>query len=143
VGAQYCQPSDIAAVGVNPVSLTNVSAGAQQNACVTASGVVDSYLRGRYSQVDVPPYATSWGPEITLAAARIAAEILMTVRGYRPDLAADENIKNNAHESRKWLGQVQRQAAHPSITFQAGSPPQDYLPQVATGSRRGWGNRAY
>lgn len=146
MGTQYCQPSDLTAVGINPLALINVSNAEQVAACIAASTKADSYLRGRY-----PLPLLSFDQDIVLHTAYIAVYLLMSARGYNPSAGADDLIRERYFEAigypdrpgSGWFPGVQRQAIHPNVTFSNPNPPNFSLPAVRTGGPtaapvRGW-----
>ena len=110
----------------------------------TASQIVDSYFRGRYSL----PLA-SWDAATTEATCKIAAYNLLATRGYNPAAGADPNIRDRWVDAIEWLRRVQKQQAHPNVVSLSPNEPSATQPMVlsssvvnvatgATASRRGW-----
>jgi phage gp36-like protein len=140
----YASLADLTLYGCPATSLGALSTDQQNAALSSASEVVDSYLRGRFS---LP--LTAWGVDITEATCRIAAYNLMNIRGYNPASAADVNLLDRYTAAISWLRDVQRQAAHPNVTPQQAATPDWVQPFVystsvvdvstgATAARRGW-----
>lgn len=146
MGSQYCTPTDLTTVGINPLALQGISNTELVAACVAASEKADSYLRGRY-----PLPLLTWGADITLHTAYIAVYLLLSARGYNPSAGADNLIRERYYEAvgypdrpgSGWFPGIQRQAIHPDVTFSNPNPPNFSLPQVRTGGPsaapiRGW-----
>lgn len=135
MGSQYCFPPDLTTTGVNPTALQNLLLAQQNAACIQASEIADSYMRGRYQ---LPLLA--WGTDLTYRVAIIAVYLLLQARGMNPAAGADDRIRLNYEDSIRWLEGVQRQSVHPNVTPsvpQPGDPVHD-LPQVHTQPMRGW-----
>jgi phage gp36-like protein len=135
MGSQYCQPSDLVNLGINPLAFTDVTTAEQTAACIAASARADSYLNGRYT---LPLLA--WGQDITMMTAYIAVYIVMGARGYSPGSGADAIIESRYLEAIKWFEGIQRQSVHPIVTpsvLEPGDAVHD-LPQVQTSPQRGW-----
>jgi len=137
----YITPADLTTYGLNAVSLVNVSPAQQQAACVAASDVADSYMRGRFP---VDTIATSWGTDIRMYVSYIAVWMLLQARGIKP---GDGNLEKNyydavgnpgAPEGDGWFPGIQRQRVHPNIVFPTPPSPTFQLPQVASCHPRGW-----
>lgn len=127
--SSYASLNDLTTYGLPATALGALSSTVQQNALDEASSMIDSYLRGRY----VLPLV-AWGTEITQAACRIGAYNLLSVRGYNPAAGADVNIRDRYMDTVTWLGQVQRQAAHPNVTPSADPSNSMQQPQVVSSS---------
>lgn len=133
----YCAPADISTYAVNAVALTNVSMPDQQAACVAASAECDALgFRDRYP-VDSQVF-TNCGQDVVMHAARIAGEIVMSKRGYRPQGNSDDVIRTNAALAREWLAGVRRNRVTPSLMFVMPAGPAYQIPQVSTGCPRGF-----
>lgn len=135
MGSLYCQVSDLTTIGINPVSLQDVTLAEQQAAIVAASAQIDDHIGGRYQ---LPLLA--WPMSFTLNCAKLAVYIILSVRGYNPDSGADPLWKIDGEKAIEWAKGIQRQAIHPQVTPSAPSPgnPTYDLPQVQTMPQRGW-----
>lgn len=146
MASQYCTPSDLIAVGINPLALQGISNAQQVAACIAASEKADSYLRGRY-----PLPLLTFGQDVVMHTAFIAVYLLLGQRGYNPSAGADNLIRERYYEAvgypdrpgSGWFPGVQRQAIHPDVTFATPNPPNFSLPSVRTGGpsaapQRGW-----
>jgi phage gp36-like protein len=133
--SQYAQPADLATYGINPIALQHVDLTAQNNALVAASERMDSYFNGRYALPLLPPFDIS----IVMNCSYIAAYILMSVRGFRPEQGADDLLRMNFQDAIKWCEGVQRQAIHPNVMQSTSPLPNTFvLPQVQSAVPRGW-----
>lgn len=134
MGSQYCAPPDLLNA-INPFALQDVTPAAQLQACLDASEIADSYLRGRYA---LP--LSQWGSDLVRNTARVAVYLLLSARGYAPDDGADTHWTKDYEMSLTWFRDIQRQNVHPDITpavAQPGDPVHD-LPQVISQPQRGW-----
>ena len=106
----YCDREQLARYGLPPKALSRFTTEEQDRGLEAASGVVDSYLRARYT---LP--IQRWGLELTRCVAAIAAYDLMTSRGYDPNLAADEQLRLRYEDSLAWLRMVRKNEVDPGI----------------------------
>lgn len=107
----YCDREQLARYGLPPKALSRFTTEEQDRGLEAASGVVDSYLRARYT---LP--IQRWGLELTRCVASIAAYDLMTSKGYDPNLAADEQLRLRYEDSLNWLKMVRKNEVDPGIT---------------------------
>jgi phage gp36-like protein len=135
VGTLYCNVVDLTTIGINPVSLQDVSLQDQQNAIVSASAMIDDRIAGRY-QLPLIAFPDSF----RYHCAKIAVYICLSARGYSPDAGADPLWKQDYEKAIEWANGIQRQAIHPQVTPTAPSPGNAVydLPQVSTSPQRGW-----
>jgi phage gp36-like protein len=135
VGSLYCSVGDLTTIGINPVSLQDVSLQDQNNAIVAASAMIDDRIAGRYQ---LPLLA--WPSSFTYHCAKIAVYICLSARGYSPDAGADPLWKQDYEKAIEWANGIQRQAIHPQVTPSSPSPGNATydLPQVQTSVSRGW-----
>ena len=134
MGSQYCQTSDLQNA-INPFALQDVTEPQQLQACLDASEIADSYMRGRYT---LP--LSQWGSDLVRNTARVAVYLLLSARGYQPDAGADSHWMRDYELSLQWFRDIQRQNVHPDVTpavTQPGDPIHD-LPQVISQPQRGW-----
>lgn len=145
------QPGDLTNLGLQGAALGNLTQ-AQINAELqAASDLADSYFRARWGTAAVP--LAKWDSTVTLAVAKIGALYVLRVRGFDPRSTADQRFQKAHDEAIAWLGQVQRQQAHPGVTLAnegTANPPgrlqQPFLvsssvTDLASGARkpnRGW-----
>jgi phage gp36-like protein len=135
VGSLYCAVADLTTIGINPISLQDVSLAAQQEAIVTASAMIDDHIAGRYQ---LPLLA--WPDSFKYHTAKLAVYVILSARGYSPDAGADPLWKVDGEKAIEWAKGIQRQAIHPQVTPSAPSPGNATydLPQVQTSPQRGW-----
>lgn len=140
--SQYIVPSDLTLYAINSFAIQQIPQTDQVNACIAASEVADSYLRGRY-----PLPLLAWGADIKMHVAYIAVYYLMSARGFNPNQSGgDEIIKDRYYESvgypdkpgSGWFPMVQRQAIHPDVTVSTPTIPKYQFPAITTGRARGW-----
>ena len=132
----YCTPADLIATGINPFALQDVLDYQQTAACLTASELADSYLRGRYA---LP--LSQWGYDLRFRTAQVAVYIVLKTRGRNPEAGADEQWRLDYEDAIHWFEGIQRQNTHPDVTpaVQPGQDPTHDLPQVLSQAPRQWG----
>jgi hypothetical protein len=136
---QYCPPA-----------VLSLATGAQQDqACLDATEVADSYIRGRFQ---LP--LLEWGNDVTRNTAAIAIYLLLDGPiGWATMAGSDRNIRaayaraiggpdpdNAAYVHPGWFPGIQRQNIQPNVTpsIPVGSDPGHDAPQVASDPPRGW-----
>jgi phage gp36-like protein len=133
MGTLYVQPSQLTTYGLSPFAIQNVSQDEQMAACVAASSTADTFFRGRY-----PLPFTTFDIDITMRVAHVAIWLLLSNRGRNPEAQYDDQINERYKEAMEWFGMVQRQAAHPNVTFAAPTAPAYSMPAVISKCPRGW-----
>ena len=142
--SQYCQPSDVTTYALPATAIpASITTGDINQACISASGEADSYMRARYSLPlgqNYPqggPY-TTYDPTLVRHTAYIAAFILMSFRGFTPMDGSDQMIRENYYKAVGWpvrpgsgyFPGIERQNIHPDVVQAGVTPPQYNLPQV-------------
>lgn len=117
--SQYATTTDLQTFGLPAAALTPVSTPDQNNALIAASALADSYLGQRFR---LP--LSSWGTDITKAAAEIAAYLVMKKRGWSPGAADAEQIREAYDDALKWLRDVGQGKATPFGVVETGTGPQ-------------------
>lgn len=144
-GTPYVLYTELAQYG-NATMLNLATVPQQQQACLDATGELDSYFRGRYA---LPLLA--WGTDVKKFTAYIAIKNIAELVGYAPQASSDSNIRSQYYQVVGWPDRpgtgwgpgVQRQAIHPDVTpsvAQPGDAVHD-VPQVFTSQQRGWNQR--
>ena len=135
MGTLYCQLSDLTTIGINSVSLEDVSDTEQQAAIVSASAMIDDHIAGRY-----PLPLLAFPPSFTLHCAKIAVYICLSARGYNPDAGTDPLWVKDYEKAIAWCRGIQRQEVHPTVQVSQPSPGNATfdLPQVQSSPRRGY-----
>jgi hypothetical protein len=133
-----------------PQSVLNLATvGQQQQACLDATEIADSYIRGRYQ---LPLLA--WGNDVTRYTAAIAIYLLLDGPiGWAAMAGSDRNIRANyaravggpdpdnpGYVHPGWFPGIQRQNIQPDVTPSStpGADPLHDAPQVASDPPRGW-----
>jgi phage gp36-like protein len=98
---RYATEADLALYAINEEALRGIDPAQIDAALEAASREADDPLSAQYA---LPLMAI--GTSLRVNVARIAAHILFSTIGYNPQAGADELIKSNAADARKWLGQV-------------------------------------
>ena len=132
--SRYVLVSEIATYGGNTDAIASISSGDQQSALDTASGIADSYLRGRYRL----PLQTWDDAALKTAVVAIAFSNMMRTRGFNPQAGTDTNIIDARLEAIAWLVRVEKQEVHPNVTPAADQSPGYDAPRVLTTPKRGW-----
>lgn len=130
-------------MGIPATALGTLTPAQIQAALDVASGIVDSYLRGRYL---LPLQA--WGKEITKATCLVAAFDVIDIRGRNSAAGADPALFEHYMITVEWLRGIQRRAVHPNVTPAFDPAPAYEQPMVITrsvinaaggvGTNRGW-----
>lgn len=97
----YPTEAEFAALGL-PAAALDGFAGSVTDHLDSASGIIDSHLRGRY----VLPLSQPYPPEIVQTACKIAAESLISIRGFDPEDGRNRNIRLRYDDAMAWLKQV-------------------------------------
>lgn len=133
----YATTTDLARFGLPSGALTGVSSTTQEAALDAASALADSYLRSRYT---VP--LTSYGVDLTQQVCALAAETLLTTRGFDPSRANGDAIVLRADNARAWLRDVSAGRASVSGGNTTAAATQiaraSSAPSTASSSERGW-----
>ena len=143
----YAAPTDVFNIAIPQQAVAQLTAAQQNQCCQAASDTCDDHFRGRWGYDAVP--LLQWDQSVTLASARIAAFLMVNVRGYRGDASADKLFKTFYDIAMDWLGAVQRQQSHPLVTLANNMSVGGAQPIVtsfsvvdlstgATASSRGW-----
>ena len=137
----YATIEDLRRYGLPETATVGVPDATLEAELEAASSTADAYLRGRFN---LP--LLSWGTDITMRVAHIAAYNIMRNRGFAPEAGSDVTIKEAYYEAvgfpdrpgSGWFPAVQRQAIHPDVTETATGADAHPFPQIRTASRRGW-----
>jgi phage gp36-like protein len=142
----YATQTDLTRIGLPSNALLTLDAEQIAAALQNASDRADAYLRARYGNTSVP--LAKWDSTITEAVSKIAAYELMNLRGHKPGGPDWELWRSRQQEALEYLGQIQRQQAHPLVTLAGGAqaPQQPNLTSTsvvdlssgATSPTRGW-----
>lgn len=133
---RYADTTDLTRLGLPATALTGVASEAQEEALDAASAEADSYMRARY----VVPF-TAWGTDLRQCVCALAAETILTARGYNPAAGRDDVISARAARWRTWLRDVSAGKAHVSggaTTPTAERHARASSPRVTSGRTRGW-----
>ena len=138
--SQYATTTDLQNLGLPTAALTGVSSPIQDQHLVKASGVVDSYLRGRETLPLVAPFPD----EVVDATVRLAAYTLLVRRGFNPD-SYDENFRSLYEGTLRWLKDVSAGRANLASTADTDTTERAGRPRVQLGTPtttptnlRGW-----
>lgn len=133
---RYADTTALTRLGLPAAALTGVATATQEDALDAASVYADSYLRSRY----VVPF-TVWGDDLRMCVAAIAAETLLTTRGYSPSAGRDDVVSARADRARAWLRDVSSGRAHVSggaTTPDSTRHARASAPRVSSSTLRGW-----
>lgn len=110
------------------------SSTAQDAQLSSASGLMDSYFRGRWP--DGLPFS-SWGDELRECACVLAAYVIVARRGFNPDNAWEQALQARRAAWLAWLELVRDKKAHPDVTPLPSTTP-SYSPSTRSSTLRGW-----
>lgn len=128
-GSQYAVISDLTTYGLTSATLStidNVTMTAHLNA---ASDLVDSYLNSRF---DLP--LQSWGPGLVQKVCELAAESVLTIRGFDPNDPGDMTIVMRGKAAREWLEGIQDGEITPVVADSNATPGQFGGPNTLSSS---------
>ena len=97
----YADLADIAALSLPDHALRDVSEASKLRALLAASDELDGYLHAHYQ---LP--LTSWGHDLRMHCAGLAAAVLMRARGYSPEAGSDELIRMMRTDALEWADRV-------------------------------------
>ena len=133
----YATTTDLVRFGLPAAALTGISTPAQEAAIDAASALADSYLRSRYT---VP--LTSYGVDLTKQVCALAAEDLLTTRGFDATRANGDAVTLRADNARAWLKDISagRAAVSGGNTTATATPiaRASTAPSTSSSSERGW-----
>jgi phage gp36-like protein len=98
--SQYADSDQFERYGLPAVALEDMPVGFDLDSfLITASGVADSFLRGRYAL----PIGGTAPVELTAAVCQIAAYDVLVFRGFDPSSGNDTNVRNRRDDAMAWL----------------------------------------
>ncbi len=122
MGTQYCTPDQLDDLGIPTAALAGISVPKQNAALLAASVLIDSYLGGRFK---LP--LESYGGDLTLCCAKIAAFNLIAVRGMAPGNASYDTLREGWKDQLNWLKDVSAGRATPA--FPTAKDVNEYEPE--------------
>lgn len=125
----YITAADISRYGVNGAALDMIPSQDIDDVCLAVSEEADAAFRSRYNLPLV-----SWGTDVRSNLSRIAAYELLVVRGFNPELGADQNLQMRADQARAWLKSVARQEYQPNVVATVPQVPVYDEPRITTQS---------
>lgn len=134
----YATTTDLARFGLPSAALSGISTAVQEAAIDAASVFADSYLRSRYGTLPL----TSYGVDLTQHVCAIAAETLLTTRGFDATRANGDAVTLRADNARAWFKDISagRASVSGGNTTSAATPiaRASTAPSTASSSERGW-----
>jgi phage gp36-like protein len=134
----YATTTDLTRFGLPSAALSGIATAAQEAALDAASVFADSYLRSRYGTLPL----TSYGVDLTQCVCALAAETLLTTRGFDATRANGDSVTLRADNARAWLRDVSagRAAVSGGNTTAAATPiaRASSAPTTSSTSERGW-----
>jgi phage gp36-like protein len=126
----YISKTDIERFGLNGYALEGIPAQTITDTCLAVSEEADAAFRARYN---LP--LLSWGSDVRACLAKIAAYELLVVRGFNPEVSADQNLAIRAADARAWLRAVARQEMQPNVEPSPPQVPEFDQPRITTSQR--------
>ncbi len=105
----YATTTDLATLGIAAAALANVPPATQQAAVDAACALADGYLGAKF---ELP--LTSWGKDLTLNVAKIAAFEALRMRGFAPE-GIDQAIRDGYTDAIAWLRDIARGVVTPIV----------------------------
>lgn len=134
----YATTTDLARYGLPSAALSGIATAAQEAALDAASVFADSYLRSRYGTLPL----TSYGVDLTQCVCALAAEMLLTTRGFDATRANGDAVTQRAENARAWLKDISagRAAVSGGNTTATATPiaRASTAPSTSSSSERGW-----
>lgn len=129
----YATQADLARFGVMASATQAIPSASLDAALSSASRVLDSYFRARYS---LP--LLDWDDSVREKTCWIAAYNVLSMRGFSQDAGRDEQVRMRYESAVAWAEGVERQRVHPRVTQTAVAAPSYQFPQISTSPKRGW-----
>lgn len=101
-----------------------------------AQGQIDSYLRGRYRLPLVVPYP----PEVIEVECKLAAYSFISIRGFDPEVGANQNIVMRYKDARDWLKALSEGKVNLDVASDQTAARAEGGPVVSSRSARASGN---
>lgn len=95
------------------------------------SAFAATYLGDRYTA----PVSAPYDPALTDAVCRIAAWHLLCRRGFNPENAGDQVVRQGFLDAKEWLTRVANGQARLQVSQ---ASPQSLQPDISTGEQRGY-----
>jgi len=114
--SQYATVTDMQTFGLTSATMATVDTVTQETHLSAASDLADSYLGSRF---DLP--LLSWGPALTQKVCELAAEAILTIRGYDPEDPGDMSIMLRGKNAREWFESVKEGDTTPNVQDSHGS----------------------
>ncbi len=96
--SSYATIADLTRLGVSANALSGVDTLEQEGAIASASNLADGYLATRFTLPIVTPSA-----DLVEAVCKIAAYNILAIRGYNPELGADEVLRARHKDAIAWM----------------------------------------
>jgi phage gp36-like protein len=138
--SQYATEAEFEVLGLPAVALDGFTGSVDEH-LTAASGVIDSYLRGRYALPLTAPYPQ----EIITATCIIAAWTILNQRGFDPHSGSDQNVRTRYEDimgrpmQKGWLQQLAAGLINLALTADATSGHHDGGPRVRSRRRTSGG----
>lgn len=119
------------ALALGEEATSDLEDGVIEAAVLAASSLAYSFLRSRYTL----PLVT-WGSDLKMAVAKIAALYVLTKRGFDPSSPADQAMVKGHDDAIAWLRDVAADRAAADVVDTA--PAARLAPRVISNVKRGW-----
>ncbi len=128
----YCLRTDLVLYAINAQAIAGIADAVVDSACAAASSIADSKFRARY-----PLPLLTWGVDVRSNTAKLAAYDVLVTRGMNP-AGADRQFLERYDRAMRWFDDVERQCAHPDVTYTATTSPNYSAPYVISKPQRGF-----
>lgn len=133
--SQYATTAELYLYGAPSTAFGGLGADVLTDALQAASGRVDSALRARRANTQLP--LTTYGADVKMAVCKIAAYEAISVRGYNPAIGADVALRMRYDDAMRWIQGVARGEIHLDAEPALTGPTQGSA-SVTSNTARGW-----
>ena len=133
MAVQYATAAEFEVYGLPPAALEGAPAELDLDDHLTkASGLADSFTRGRYGEL-VEPYP----PELVAAVCQLAAYTVLNYVGFDPESNSDRNVRQRYDDAMAWLTLISDGKASLAVTADGTPTTAEGGPRVRSRRRRG------
>lgn len=130
----YCTVDELSDFGISEDAIGAIEAPKLDAAITGASGLIDSYLKGRFTLPLI-----SWGSDLRRAAAIITVYDVIQTRGYNPNEdSEDDQLRLRYLDVIQWLRDIAAEKATPTVEDSAPGASQVGAARFVSNDSRGW-----